>query len=72
MERFLKRDIYDPNTRTYRFSDSSGVVPEEMRNAMQIAASGPQKGAWLRAWTVRWNWQERLDAIKHGLLTLTK
>lgn len=37
MDKFLKRDCFDPNTRTWSFSDGSGKILDEARIEMQFA-----------------------------------
>ena len=59
MKQFLGRPVYDFNTRTYRFADGSGVVPEELRLEMEMEVDSG-RGSWFRAWDKRWAWGERL------------
>ncbi len=35
-ERFLGRTVFDPNTKTWMFSDGSGVICDEARIEMEI------------------------------------
>jgi hypothetical protein len=54
-DKFLGRPIFDNDTRTWRFTDGSGVVPDELRIEMEMELNTGE-GSWIRAWSKRWNW----------------
>ena len=59
---FLNRKIYDSNTRTWRFEDGSGVVPDEMRIDMECKSEmkTPAGGNGIFILGCLWGWKQRL------------
>jgi hypothetical protein len=62
---FLNRPIFDEKTLTWKFSDGSGVIPEEMRQDLLLAqekkSNAGTNGVYVLA--TLWAWKERLKKI---------
>lgn len=55
---FLNRKVFDYNTQTWKFSDGSGVIPDEMRIDLQLAQEQKTKygtnGVFVPSTLFRW------------------